>query len=293
MRMRTAILVLALAHGLAACGGSKSPSAPTPTPTPVPPQIIPQPTGVQVTGFVADSAFRSLAGARVEVLDGPQAGTWAMSDATGQFSLTGTFDDTTRFRATSDGHVATIGTLSPACTGTCNPARRYMYFSMAVLAPPVEIAGDYTLTFIADSTCEDLPDELRTRTYTATIAPGSNSHSPANTFFWVTVSGVPLLHHYEGFPVGVAGDLVAFELRGEGPYLVEEFEPNSYIGFDGRAEASVGSSRVSTISTSFEGWIDYCKLKSPMGTYFECTPAQAVAQSRCESKNHRLVLVRR
>ena len=67
------------------------------------------------------------------------------ADAEGQFSLTGTSDDRTQFRATKEDH--------------------------------------YTLTFVADSTCTDLPNELRTRTYAATMTPESNSHSPAHTLF--------------------------------------------------------------------------------------------------------------
>lgn len=67
------------------------------------------------------------------------------ADAEGQLSLTGTSDDRTQFRATKEDH--------------------------------------YTLTFVADSTCTDLPNELRTRTYAATITPESNSHSLAHTLF--------------------------------------------------------------------------------------------------------------
>jgi hypothetical protein len=70
-----------------------------------------------VNGWVFDSAFRPLAAASVEVLDGPQAGTSATANAEGHLSLTGTFDDTTRFRATTEGHVAatqTWGRLSPS-----------------------------------------------------------------------------------------------------------------------------------------------------------------------------------
>jgi hypothetical protein len=290
MRMMVGIVLLVIAPGLAGCGHSPAPVAPL-APSPVP-QAAPPSTAIQVTGWVSDSAFRPLAGASVEVLDGPQAGTVAVVDATGQFSLTGTFDDATRFRATKDGHVPTTGTLSPVCTN-CSSSRRYIYFYMAVLAPPVDIAGDYTLTFIADSSCSSIPSELRTRTYAATITPGSNGHSPANTYFNAAVSGASFLADYQSFPIGVAGDLVAFELRGDGPYLVEALEPNTYIGFDGRAEASVATSAVSTISASFQGWIDYCALKSPMGQYYSCIPGQAVAHAECQSTNHRLILTRR
>ena len=211
--MSRGIVLLLLSLGLAGCRGSASstPSGPSPVQQPVP---VPQPGGVQMNGYVSDTLFRPLEGVRVEVLDGPQAGAFTTSTATGQFSLAGTFDDTTRFRASKDNLVAATETLTPKCA-TCNGAR-FIYFYLAVLAPPVSIAGDYTLTFMADLACAGLPDEVRTRTYSATIAPVSGPYAPANTVFRVTVSGGSFLQGYDGFPIGVAGNDVAIELRGEG-----------------------------------------------------------------------------
>jgi len=292
MKISRGIVLLLFVAGVAGCGGSRASSVPVSlAPSPIQ-QPAPQSSAVQVNGWVSDSAFRSLAGARVEVLDGPQAGTTATADNQGHFSLTGTFDDATRFRASREGHVDATGTLSPACA-TCITTRRYIYFYLAVLSPPVDIAGNYTLTFIADAACTDIPSELRTRTYAATITPGSNSHSPANTYFDVTFAGARFLADYGSFPIGVAGDFVAFELRGEGPYLVEEVAANTYIGFDGRASASVGSARVSGIATPFQGFVDYCALSSPMGQYYDCRPGLALARTECESNNHQLILTRR
>ena len=143
-RTHAGILFLVLAAGLAGCNSSPSslPSAPSPVPQP------PPPNGELISGSVHDSALRTLAGASVEVLDGPQAGTSTTTDAAGQFSLRGTFDDTTQFRATKEGHVAATRTLLPYCA-QCNP-HRWIYFYLAVLAPPVNMAGDYRLTFIRD-----------------------------------------------------------------------------------------------------------------------------------------------
>jgi hypothetical protein len=98
---------------------------------------------------------------------------------------------------------------------------------------------------------------------------------------------------YDNFLVGVAGDLVAFELRGEGPWLVEQVGPNTYLGFDGRAEASVATATVSTITASFEGFINYCGAKAETAPYYDGSPARAVTSAVCESKNHHLILTRR
>jgi len=54
---------------------------------------------------VQDSGFRSLAGARVEVLDGASAGASTTTDANGVFTLAGTFISTDRFRASKDGYI--------------------------------------------------------------------------------------------------------------------------------------------------------------------------------------------
>jgi len=280
-------VVLLLAAGMAACDSSR-PSTPV-APTPLADRVQPA-TTISVNGYVSDSAFRALEGAVIEVLDGPQAGLSVTAGPNGVFGLAGNFDDATRFHASKAGYVDSTGTLSPRCA-TCNGAR-FIYLVLGVPGPPVEIAGEYSLTFVADSKCTDIPSELRTRSYSATITPAANAHYPPNTNFQIVISGAQLLKGYESFPIGVAGDLVAFELRGEGPYLVEEVAPNTYIGFDGRAEASVGTSRVSTISTSFEGRVDYCALNSPMGQYFDCR-AGLTARAECESKSHQLILTRR
>lgn len=81
---------------------------------------------------MCDTAYRPLAGARVEVLDGPQANTSTLTDGAGEFSLRGIFDETTRFRAEKDGHESATGTLW--FCAACNPQRR-MNFILGVLAP--------------------------------------------------------------------------------------------------------------------------------------------------------------
>ena len=71
---------------------------------------------------------RRTAGGHVDDLQHPE----------GRFSLVGTFDDATRFRATREGHVAATGTLRP-CRG-CNPGR-WLIFNLDVLAPSREPRG--------------------------------------------------------------------------------------------------------------------------------------------------------
>lgn len=307
MRVLAAIVLLVLAQGSAGCDDGRSSTIPTgplaPSAAPQPaPQPVPQPNSAQLNGSVFDSAYRPIAGARVEVLDGPQAGTFTTASATGAFSLTGTFDSATTFRATHEAHVGATRSWTQ-CAGCVRP---WLGFRLAVIAPAVNVAGNYTLTFIADSVCADLPTEVRTRTYSATIAPDSSFPDvPANTAFTGTVSGAPLLEPYNSFSMSVAGDYVAFwigDLHHGGPGVVERVELDTkpdnsagheYLAFTGEAAASSVETAVSAISAHFDGRIEYCSPTSEMGAIYDCDLDRAVTRARCESKNHQLILTRR
>lgn len=161
MKMSSGVLlVVVLAQGLAGCGGSSLPSTPT-VPSPVQQPAPPPPAPFQVTGHVYDAADRPLEGATVEVLDGPQAGTVTTSDAAGALSLTGTFNGATRFRASRADYVTAIKSFSAITTF------KAIGFFLDGVAAPVNIAGDYTVTFLADSACAELPGDVRTRTGTS------------------------------------------------------------------------------------------------------------------------------
>ena len=285
MRMSRArvLLVLAMAPG---CGSSHptSPLAPSATASQV------QLQQESLAGYVGDTAFRSVAGARVEVLDGPQAGMVLTSDGSGLFSYAGAFASAVTLRASKDGYIALTKTTQTSAPG----GRPWVYFQLEVLAAPVNLAGDYALTFVADSACAGVPNELRTRTYTATIAPQSNPLTRPGTAFTLTAGGVPFFEGYDNFTIGVAGDVAAFMLyQGEGFGLVEQVGPKTYVALYGEGRVSVATPAVSTISVALDGAIDYCVLRSDVGWFEACTSSQAVEHQQCQSKNHRLILTRR
>jgi Carboxypeptidase regulatory-like domain len=268
------------------CGNSH-PTSPLAPSTAIPPV---QPQQQSVAGYVGDTAFRSVTDARVEVLDGPQAGMAFTSDANGHFSFTPTSAGAITLRASKDGYIALTKTTQTSIAG----GRPWVYFQLELLAAPVNLAGDYTLTFVADSTCVGVPNELRTRAYAATIAPQSNPSTRPDTAFTVTASGVPFLEAYNNFTIGVAGDYAAFMVyQGEGFGLVEQVAPNTFLGFYGEGKLSVGTPPPSTISVAFDGAIDYCVMQSGAGGFDACTSGQAVEHQQCKSKNHRLILTRR
>lgn len=297
-RARTGIVLLAIAQGLTGCSGSgaKSPSAPTAGPT------VASGAGSSAadlvalddSGYVLDTAFKRLAGVRVDVVDGPQAGASMVSDAEGQFPLRGLFARTNTFRLTRDGYSAATQGFSTSIPG----GKPWLMVYLRPTTPPVNIAGNYTLTFVADSACTDLPIDVRTRTYAATIVPGSSG-----TGFVLAVTGASFLNNLTGFSIGVAGDSLGLWLHGgHDPTLVEQLAPNTYLAFSGVGAASVGSSTVSTVSTAFDGWIDYCVMSKPMVSGYNCgtsnltgepIPGAAITYAHCQSPNHRLTLTRR
>ena len=294
-----AVLVVSLAAGCGGSGSSRTVVGPSPVSPAVPPAV-----GVvsRISGFVQDSGFRPLAGATVEVVDGQSAGASTTSDSSGQFSFTGTFASTDRFRATRDGYVAATGpwhcSVAVCSAGGANP---WVPFFLAPIAPPADISGDYMLTFTADPACSSLPDEARVRTYPATVAPAPYLTAPASTSFQVTAGGATFLGPFNGFHIGVAADYVGFWLDGgHDPPLVEQLSPSTYVAFSGTAGAAVGPTPGSTISGPFDGWIEYCAMKSPMGGAYNCgssmvepIPGVAIVYAHCESKAHRLTLTRR
>jgi hypothetical protein len=167
----------------------------------------------------------------------------------------------------------------------------------------VNIVGEYALTFVADSACADLPNDLRTRTYAATITPNprADGNSLANSSVLVTLRGAGFLGDLNSFEIGIAGDYLGFWLHGgHDPPIVEQLATGTYLAFSGNAATSVGSG-MATISALLDGWIDYCVMKSAMGSVYNCgtsnftgepIPGLAVTRVHCESKNHRIVLTR-
>ena len=250
--------------------------------------------GEPVRGTASDSAFRPLAGARVEILDGPQAGMSTTSDARGDFGFMATVDDTTRFRASKEGHVTATATIQPACD-RCNPSR-WVHINLDVLDPPVNLAGHYTLTLAADSACATLPDELRTRTYDATVQLASlrqPGYANSKTAFEVIPSGSTFADTLGYISLNVAGNFVSVWLGDHtDPGIAERVAPNTYFAFGGGATLTVASP-VHAITTPFEGWIDYCALKAPVGARYDCNAEIAVTFARCNSSRHQLTLTRR
>jgi Carboxypeptidase regulatory-like domain len=266
-----------LAIGLAGCDNGRSPTAPSSPDATV--HVAPGPTqgGIPIAGIVYDTAYRYMAGARIEVIDGPQAGMSTETDSQGRFTLTGVFDDTTRFVATKDGHLPATSTLGPFCA-QCHP-NRWINFNLEELVPPPNLSGDWQVTFVTNPACTDLPSELRTRSYDATIALAPPAaHPDAQWLFVVTMTSVPFVSSYKEFHIGAAGNYLGFP-ENDGPALVEELDPTTYLSFNalGISNGAVtGATTGSIITTGF----DSTEYRSS-STHVACTG------------NNRLILIRR
>ena len=249
------ILVLTMAAALVACDSDRVPVAPAALSPPAPsPGTPPVPAPVQLAGTVYDAAWRPLAGARVEVVNGPDAGRFVTADSKGGYRLNGAFDETTRFRATKEGHAAADWPLPSSC-GQCNP-HWWLFFYLESLAPHADLAGDYTLTVIANSACAALPTDARTRSYAATVTRSAASAHAAGSQFVVKVGGATFVDGYSRFTIGVAGDFVKADIGDwghGGAGLVEEVAPNTYVVISGSIETTVPAADAATISARWSG----------------------------------------
>ena len=152
----------------------------------------------------------------------------------------------------------------------------------------VDLSGDYTLTVIVGSGCEEVPKELRTRTYQAAIS-FSNSFGSAD-WFVAGLSGAEF--HDDQRPVWfeVWQGSVAMDLSDN--IILEEPSPGAYFATSGHGVASVQPTELSTISGSFGGYFKYCAATSGAGGRDGCSVV-TMTQNMCKAENSRWTLTRR
>jgi hypothetical protein len=277
-RIANVVVFVVVMQALTGCGSSPTQPEPIPKSPPSAPRVF-----YRVRGFVTDSALRPVVGAVVEILDGPQPVPSVLTTSGGYFDflLEEPIDDQARVRVVKQGYAAATGT--PASVRNCDACQPFWWldFHLESLVPTVNLVGNYTLTFVADSACTAIPSAVRTRTYAATITPISNPPYPAGTSFEATITGVPVWGQIQrSIPLLVSGDFVTMMLGEDGDVIFfEEVAPDTYFGFEGQVGLSVAAG-VSTISASFHGWAEYWGPDGAPRVY-------------CESPNHRMTLTKR
>jgi Carboxypeptidase regulatory-like domain len=123
-RMSRAIvpLIVVVVSGCANGNSSPIPTAPSSS------SYVVQ--GQGQSGYVGDTVSRSVVGARVEMLDGPQPGMTVLSGSNGLFSFPGTFPGAVTLRASKEGYIALTKTSQTSTRG----GRSWANFQPEVLA---------------------------------------------------------------------------------------------------------------------------------------------------------------
>jgi hypothetical protein len=275
----------------AACTG-RSPVTASGQPIPVP-----DPTLLSIAVTVQDLISRPVPGARVELTTGTDAGTFKLTGADGRAIIDGHVprDGTIGFlpvRITKEGYKETIYYVRIPAGGTTASAT--ITFEHQTVA---DLSGEYSLTLEAASTCGNLPQVAKARTYSATIRTTPGTDLAANyfdillsgTFFRernvisagavgadgaLVIVGFPVAYH----PIDIDYDVIA-----------EQVDPDAYVTIFGYGKAVV-SSQAGVFSGPLEGTFSYCPATPPASSdHFVC-PVPAVI---CQSLSHRLTLARR
>jgi hypothetical protein len=141
-------------------------------------RVLVLPAGTyKITGRVLDGNV-GVPDARVEVTDGAAAGLSTLSSDGGFYALYG-LTGTTRLNVSREGYRPLVESVE--ITGP-----RYLELRLSLLARPWDPSGTYTLTVNAAPECRDvLPEELRDRSYSATVETGSDPRGAL-----ITVPGV-------------------------------------------------------------------------------------------------------
>lgn len=218
-------------------------------------EVVVLPAGTFIVrGRVNEPGNLDIWNARFEVVDGPQAGRFTMTDSFGGYELYGLSGDI-RVTVTKEGYIAQ--TKSVALTQD-----RVLNFEILPAVAPTAIAGNYRLTFTASQRCASkLVEEARTRIYSARInqdqARVDGLLSGAN-FALEPSTGIG-----NGFQGRIEANSVTFSFADwyfDG--VVEQLGPATYLSIWGTATAIV---TLPTISGGFNGGMEL--WEAPNGFY--------------------------
>ncbi|MGE0360022.1 MAG: carboxypeptidase-like regulatory domain-containing protein [Vicinamibacterales bacterium] len=273
------VLVVVLCAAAACSDHPTTPTASTATlPGPAPPT---GPSTLRsLRGYVQDTAFRSLADARVDVVAGPLAGRWATTDANGAFAIAGEFDDSAVLRASKGGYVDQTEAINGFCQ-RCNPSGYVMSLSLGTRASTPDLRGDYELTIRADEHCTQLPPEAMSRTYLVHI-PGI---APGGQVVALMPSGAVLAPDRAHLQLGVAADRIAVWITA----LEERLGPDAAVLFGEIGGSIAAPESLARLDLELEGNVMHCAA----GDGASCLEAPRDRVRTCFSSRHRAVLMRR
>lgn len=272
-------LVVGVAIAFAACGRDSVPvTAPAPTAAPTPVQTTP----FGLEGVVYDTVYRGVDQARIEVIDGSQAGAVVTSDVWGKFSFGDRkFAEAFTLQASKEGHVMASQRVTAPQKGDV----AFAGFVLASPTPSANLSGNYILTLTADSACSSLPAEATTWSVAATVSQGFSE-----TRYSVKVSAPTVLKGSDTFAANVFGTVARFNVWTDADNsdgIVEQLGPEAYLEVLGDSIVSVESF---PSVAAFSGSFTYCPGPGAVNLFghFVC----GVTPITCESTNHRFTLAR-
>jgi hypothetical protein len=237
-------------------------------------------SGGQLVGQVANSITGPIEAVRVAVTSGPSAGASTLTGVDGVFRVSYDFRAAGQLEFAKDGYAPLAFSI---------PEGRQPNGAIAVAlhlaALPLSLRGVYTATFVADASCTQIPEVLRTRSYVATLDQAQAF--PQDTRFDVTLTGASfaagtlrsaVLNSFFGF---VEGNTVAltvanlFESVEIAEGIAEQVAPGVLLEIYGKAMVTVD---------------DPAHVSMPMTGYFALTDASGTRI--CNSSNHRVALTR-
>jgi hypothetical protein len=246
-------------------------------------EIVVVPTGTyRLVGLVGelDVPTAPVVGARVEVAG--SSAVFAITDASGRYRLYGVPSGNVQLQLSKDGYETNVVSVLVSDHQTQN-------FTLTLRFPRADVAGTYTLTINAAGDCAaKLPEEARTRTYTAVltqVGPQIEATLTSGTF--------ALNRNSKGnrFRGRVEPDQVVFTLAPYDGYyysygyyadLAEQLNTSLYLVISGSVVTSITTSR---LSGSLNGvFLTFTRdlRRSPL-------PSPAV---ECRSVNHQFALSR-
>jgi hypothetical protein len=224
------------------------------------PTAASSPTQFMLAGDVRDTLGRFLADVRIQVVEGSHVGMSTMTDAAGRYALPDTFTGTIVVQAEKAGYIPVTQRGPLAGDG-----RQWnLQFRMVLDAPAVSMTGEWNLILDAGNSCAAVPSVLRTRAYTASVAPPPFPPplSPPAQSYLGLLRGADFLHPRTYVYIDVAGTEVSFGFPGywDGDYLLEKLTPSGYLYIAG---GGVGSSSEAMASASLRGSFEYCARSDP------------------------------
>jgi len=243
------------------------------------------PISFSLSGSVTDTAGQPVPQASVEVVEGAQTGAATTTDDAGRFSFPQIFTAELTVRASKAGYLPQSNQIRNLIG---YPSVISTPFQLKSATPSVDLAGNYVITFSADSVCTPLPPIARVRTYSAVITP-----NVPGTGFSAVLSGAIFappgrFTRFDRLLALVFGDFtrILFDDPEFLSTIVEEVSPNVWLQIEGSAEGTV-------TGPSFElpvsGRFTYCEERESTNTEFFVCARPAVT---CTSSRHRLTLVR-